>query len=149
RSCPPTAVPDSLIRPDLGTYRVLPWADRTARLLCEPYWMDGRPNERIGEAQLFEIAGVRREIGLNGEAEVAQREGQAALREGAHVADGDRLRAADAMCITLLEADELDLILRHSPLERGQGIALPSDGSAWRHTSSLSVRSTQSLHERS
>src|SRR6266498_3541659 len=35
--------PDSLIRPDLGTYRVLPWADKTARLLCEPYYTDGRP----------------------------------------------------------------------------------------------------------
>jgi glutamine synthetase len=35
--------PDSRIRPDLGTYRVLPWADKTARLICEPYHMDGRP----------------------------------------------------------------------------------------------------------
>src|SRR4051794_16211752 len=26
---------DARIRPDLSTYRVLPWADRTARLLCE------------------------------------------------------------------------------------------------------------------
>ena len=34
---------DARIRPDLSTYRVLPWADRTARLLCEPYHMDGRP----------------------------------------------------------------------------------------------------------
>jgi len=35
--------PDSRIRPDLSTYRVLPWADKTARLLCEPYYQDGRP----------------------------------------------------------------------------------------------------------
>jgi len=35
--------PDSGIRPDLSTYRVLPWADKTARLLCEPYYTDGRP----------------------------------------------------------------------------------------------------------
>jgi len=35
--------PDSRIRPDLGTYRVLPWADKTARVLCEPYFIDGRP----------------------------------------------------------------------------------------------------------
>src|SRR5688572_6741591 len=34
---------DARIRPDLGTYRVLPWSDRTARLLCEPYHLDGRP----------------------------------------------------------------------------------------------------------
>jgi glutamine synthetase len=35
--------PDGRVRPDLSTYRVLPWADKTARLLCEPYFMDGRP----------------------------------------------------------------------------------------------------------
>ena len=35
--------PDSRIRPDLSTYRVLPWADKTARLLCEPFYTDGRP----------------------------------------------------------------------------------------------------------
>ena len=35
--------PDSRIRPDLGTYRVLPWADKTARLLCEPHFIDDRP----------------------------------------------------------------------------------------------------------
>ena len=34
--------PDSRIYPDLSTYRVLPWADKTARLLCEPYFTDGR-----------------------------------------------------------------------------------------------------------
>jgi glutamine synthetase len=35
--------PDSRLRPDVSTYRVLPWADKTARLLCEPYHMDNRP----------------------------------------------------------------------------------------------------------
>jgi glutamine synthetase len=35
--------PDSRIRPDLDTFQVLPWADRTARVLCEPYYLDGRP----------------------------------------------------------------------------------------------------------
>jgi len=35
--------PDSRIYPDLSTYRVLPWADKTARLLCEPHYTDGRP----------------------------------------------------------------------------------------------------------
>jgi glutamine synthetase len=34
---------DGRIRPDVSTYRVLPWADKTARLLCEPYHVDGRP----------------------------------------------------------------------------------------------------------
>src|SRR5512143_3117247 len=35
--------PDSRIVPDLSTYQMLPWADRTARLLCEPNFQDGRP----------------------------------------------------------------------------------------------------------
>ncbi len=35
--------PDSRIHPDLSTYQVLPWADKTARLLCEPRFEDGRP----------------------------------------------------------------------------------------------------------
>lgn len=35
--------PDSRIRPDLSTYAVLPWADKTARVLCEPYFQDGAP----------------------------------------------------------------------------------------------------------
>ncbi len=35
--------PDSQIMPDLATYQVLPWADKTARVLCEPHFLDGRP----------------------------------------------------------------------------------------------------------
>jgi glutamine synthetase len=35
--------PDSQIRPDFDTFQVLPWADKTARVLCEPYYLDGRP----------------------------------------------------------------------------------------------------------
>ena len=35
--------PDSLIKPDLDTFQILPWADKTARILCEPYYLDGRP----------------------------------------------------------------------------------------------------------
>jgi len=35
--------PDSRILPDLDTFQVLPWADKTARVLCEPYYLDGRP----------------------------------------------------------------------------------------------------------
>ena len=34
---------DGRILPDLSTYRVLPWAESTARLLCEPLDLDGRP----------------------------------------------------------------------------------------------------------
>src|SRR5689334_7651939 len=35
--------PDSRIFPDPETYRVLPWLDATARLICEPRFYDGRP----------------------------------------------------------------------------------------------------------
>jgi glutamine synthetase len=35
--------PDSHIKPDFDTVQVLPWADKTARILCEPYYLDGRP----------------------------------------------------------------------------------------------------------
>jgi glutamine synthetase len=34
---------DSLIFPDLETLAVVPWADRTARVLADPRWYDGEP----------------------------------------------------------------------------------------------------------
>jgi glutamine synthetase len=56
-------IPDSRIRPDLGTYRVLPWADRTARLLCEPYFMDGRPAMAAPRAVARKLLGELAEMG--------------------------------------------------------------------------------------
>ena len=54
--------PDSRIRPDLSTYQVLPWADKTARLLCEPYYTDGRPAmaapRTIARGLLTELEGL-------------------------------------------------------------------------------------------
>jgi len=35
--------PDSRLFPDLSTYVVLPWADKTARVLCEPRFQNGNP----------------------------------------------------------------------------------------------------------
>lgn len=35
--------PDSHIMPDLETLQVLPWAENTARVLCEPHFLDGAP----------------------------------------------------------------------------------------------------------
>lgn len=35
--------PDIQLRPDLSTFRVVPWAAKTARVLCDPYFLDGRP----------------------------------------------------------------------------------------------------------
>src|SRR5262245_2723460 len=34
--------PDSRIFPDPATFRVLPWLDATARMICEPRFYDGR-----------------------------------------------------------------------------------------------------------
>jgi glutamine synthetase len=34
---------DSLIFPDLATLAVVPWAERTARVLADPRWYDGQP----------------------------------------------------------------------------------------------------------
>jgi glutamine synthetase len=54
--------PDSRIRPDLSTYRVLPWADKTARLLCEPFYTDGRPAmaapRTVARGLLSELEGI-------------------------------------------------------------------------------------------
>jgi glutamine synthetase len=35
--------PDSLLKPDPETMQILPWVSNTARLLCEPYYLDGTP----------------------------------------------------------------------------------------------------------
>ncbi|RME50986.1 MAG: glutamine synthetase [Caldilineae bacterium] len=35
--------PDSRIFPDLDTFQVVPWAENTARVICEPRFQDGRP----------------------------------------------------------------------------------------------------------
>jgi glutamine synthetase len=35
--------PDSKLFPDPDTYAVLPWADSTARLICNPHFFDGAP----------------------------------------------------------------------------------------------------------
>ncbi|MCX6049778.1 MAG: glutamine synthetase family protein [Chloroflexi bacterium] len=54
--------PDSLIRPDLSTLQILPWADKTARILCEPYFLDGRPAmaapRLVAKKLLDELAGL-------------------------------------------------------------------------------------------
>ena len=55
-----TGFPDVVIVPDPTTFRVLPWADRTAWLLCDAYFANGRPvpldprrilREQLAEAQ--------------------------------------------------------------------------------------------------
>lgn len=54
--------PDSRIMPDLGTIEILPWADATARVLCEPHFLDGRPAEAaprfVARKMLDELSGL-------------------------------------------------------------------------------------------
>jgi glutamine synthetase len=37
------AYADQLLRPDPGTAAIVPWADATARMICDTFWSDGRP----------------------------------------------------------------------------------------------------------
>lgn len=54
--------PDSRIKPDLDTFQILPWADKTARILCEPYYLDERPAlaapRLVARKLLDELAGL-------------------------------------------------------------------------------------------
>src|SRR5688572_27739333 len=34
---------DQLLLPDPATAAIVPWAEATGRLICDPYWADGRP----------------------------------------------------------------------------------------------------------
>ena len=38
-----TGYGDFVLRPDLGTLRLVPWQDRTAVVLCDVRWQDGTP----------------------------------------------------------------------------------------------------------
>src|SRR6201984_2233664 len=38
-----TGFPDVVLVPDPGTFRVLPWADRTGWMLCDVYFGNGQP----------------------------------------------------------------------------------------------------------
>jgi len=54
--------PDSRIFPDLDTFQIVPWADSTARVLCEPHFQDERPARAaprlVAQSLLGELAGM-------------------------------------------------------------------------------------------
>jgi glutamine synthetase len=62
--------PDVVIVPDPGTFRVLPWADRTGWVLCDVYFSNGKPVPLDGRAIMreqlrrLEAAGYRYVAGL-------------------------------------------------------------------------------------
>ena len=57
-----TGFPDVVLVPDPGTFRVLPWADRTGWMLCDVYFSSGAPMPLDGRGlmrrALSELAGV-------------------------------------------------------------------------------------------
>lgn len=55
--------PDSRLFPDASTYSVLPWADRTARVLCEPHFQDGRPAMAAPRAVARKLLGDLEQLG--------------------------------------------------------------------------------------
>jgi glutamine synthetase len=57
--------PDSRIFPDLSTYVVLPWADKTARVLCEPRFQDGRPAMAAPRAVARKLLGELEALGYH------------------------------------------------------------------------------------
>ena len=57
--------PDSRLFPDLSTYVVLPWADKTARVLCEPRFQDGRPAMASPRAVARQLLGELEAQGYN------------------------------------------------------------------------------------
>ena len=59
-----TGFPDVVIVPDPGTFRVLPWADRTGWMICDAYFGNGRPLPLDGRAQLRVQLGRLRELGF-------------------------------------------------------------------------------------
>src|SRR6266581_1061313 len=58
-----TGFPDVVIVPDPTTFRVLPWADRTGWLICDVYFVNGRPVPLDGRAQLRAQLARLREMG--------------------------------------------------------------------------------------
>jgi glutamine synthetase len=82
-----TGFPDVVIVPDPTTFRVLPWADSTAWMLCDAYFANGRPvpldPRRILRDQLARLAehGQSYVTGLEVEFYITRRTGSIGLTE--------------------------------------------------------------------
>ena len=50
-----TGFPDVVVVPDPGTFRVLPWADRTGWMLCDVYFGNGQPMPLDGRGLLRRV----------------------------------------------------------------------------------------------
>ena len=58
------AYADQLLRPDPRTGAIVPWADSTARLICDAYWSDGRHLEAAPRRVFQRILDSCHELGL-------------------------------------------------------------------------------------
>jgi glutamine synthetase len=60
-----TGFPDVMLVPDPTTFRVLPWADRTAWMLCDAYFANGQPVPMDGRGLLRRQLGLLDELGYD------------------------------------------------------------------------------------
>jgi glutamine synthetase len=54
---------DQLLRPDLATAAIIPWADATARFICDPYWHDGEPVAAAPRHVFSRVLAMCRDLG--------------------------------------------------------------------------------------
>ena len=60
-----TGFPDVVLVPDPGTFRVLPWADRTGWMLCDVYFGNGQPVPLAGRGLLRRVLAELGEAGYD------------------------------------------------------------------------------------
>ena len=60
-----TGFPDVVVVPDPGTFRVLPWADRTGWMLCDAYFGNGQPMPLDGRGLLRRVLADLGEAGYD------------------------------------------------------------------------------------
>src|SRR5437016_5328665 len=60
-----TGFPDVVVVPDPGTFRVLPWADRTGWMLCDVYFSNGQPMPLDGRGLMRRMLGELRDAGYD------------------------------------------------------------------------------------
>lgn len=60
-----TGFPDVVVVPDPGTFRVLPWADRTGWMLCDVYFGNGQPMPLDGRGLLRRVLADLGEAGYD------------------------------------------------------------------------------------
>lgn len=55
---------DQMLKPDLDTAAILPWAESTARFICDGYWTDGTPQNAAPRKVLERMIGRAEKMGF-------------------------------------------------------------------------------------